>query len=65
MNNQALKQRILAYNREMAARKERAADLQILVEQLAKLPPGQLKKLLTEEVLGVLKKYGLEVTADE
>ena len=65
MNNQALKQRILAYNKEMAARKERAEDLQLLVEQLAKLPHGQLKKLLTEEVLGVLKKYGLEVTADE
>ena len=65
MKNQALKQRILAYNKEMAQRKERAADLQILVDELCKLPHGQLKKLLTEEVLGVLEKYGEVVSGDE
>ena len=30
--NEQLKARILAYNREMAARKEKAADLQILAD---------------------------------
>ena len=61
MKNQELKQRILAYNREMADRKEKAEDLMVIVEQLAKLPHGQLKKVLTEEVCAVLAKYGLEV----
>ena len=61
MKNQALRQRILAYNREMADRKEKAEDLMVVVEQLAKLPPGQLKKILTEEVCAVLAKYGLEL----
>lgn len=63
--NEQLKQRILAYNREMAARKEKAADLQILVDALCRLPYGQLRRVLTEEVLGVLEKYGLEVREDE
>lgn len=63
--NEQLKARILAYNREMAARKEKAADLQILADALCRLPYGQLKKLLTEEVLGVLGKYGLEVRENE
>lgn len=37
----------------------RAADLEILVSEIKKLPPGQLKKVLTEEVLAVLEKYGV------
>lgn len=61
MNNQELKQRILEYNREMADRKEKANDLMIIVGQLSELPPGQLKKVLTEDVLAVLAKYGLEI----
>ena len=61
MKNEELKQRILAYNKEMADRKEKAADLMVIVEALAKLPPGQLKKVLTDEVCAVLAKYGLEV----
>ena len=28
---------------------------------MGKLPPGQLKKLLTDEVIAVLKKYGLDL----
>ena len=54
-----LKAKILAYNRALAQRKEKADDLEILVAALAKLPPGQLKKLLTEDVIAVLKKYGI------
>ena len=65
MKNQELKQRILAYNREMADRKEKADDLQIIIDQMMKLPPGQLKKVLTDEVLAVLAKYGVEVGSDE
>lgn len=37
---------------------EKASDLDVLVAEMLKLPPGQLKKVLTEEVLAVLEKYG-------
>ena len=63
--NESLRQRILAYNREMADRKQKAADLQILVDALLQLPYGQLKKVLTKEVLAVLEQYGLEMETDE
>ena len=63
--NEQLRTRILAYNREMAARKEKAADLQILADALCRLPYGQLRRVLTEDVLGVLEKYGLEVRENE
>lgn len=56
-----LKAKILAYNRALAQRKEKATDLDVLVGAMAKLPPGQLKKLLTDEVIAVLKKYGLDL----
>lgn len=56
--NEELRARILVYNKEMAARKEKADDLQIIVDELMKLPAGQLKKVLTDEVLAVLGKYG-------
>lgn len=36
----------------------KATDLDILVEKLLQLPPGQLKKILTDEVLAILAKYG-------
>jgi hypothetical protein len=39
-------------------RKEKAADLDVIVSEIVKLPYGQLKKVLTEEVMAVLEKYG-------
>ena len=56
--NSALREKILAYNREMADRKEKAEDLEIIVDGMMQLPAGQLKKLLTDEVVAVLEKYG-------
>ena len=53
-----LRERILAYNRAMAQRKEKAEDMDVIATALLALPPGQLKKLLTPEVLAVLDKYG-------
>lgn len=38
--------------------REKSADMDIIVAQLMKLPYGQLKKVLTDEVLAVLAKYG-------
>jgi hypothetical protein len=56
-----LREKILAYNRALAERKEKAEDLDIILGALLKLPPGQLKKVLSDEVIAVLKKYGVEI----
>ena len=43
---------------EIDAADEKAKDLDIIVSEIMKLPYGQLKKVLTPEVMEVLKKYG-------
>ena len=40
------------------AKEEKSTDLDIIVNEIMKLPKGQLKKVLTAHVLEVLKKYG-------
>lgn len=55
-----LKEKILAFNRNVKVRKEKASDLDILVGALLKLPPGQVKKLLTPDIVAVMEKYGYE-----
>lgn len=52
---------MLAYNKAMAERGEKAGDMDVLIAAIGKLPPGQLKKVLTDEVMQVLAKYGIEV----
>ena len=42
------------------SRKEKATDMDILITALLAMPHGQLKKVLTDDVLVVLKKYGYE-----
>ena len=37
----------------------KAGDLDVIVAALAQLPPGQLKKVLTDEICAVLEKYGV------
>lgn len=56
-----LRAKIIAYNKATAERSEKAADLDVVVSALMQLPPGQLKKVLTDEVLTVLAKYGIEI----
>ena len=56
-----LKAKILTFNKASAQRKDRATDLDILVAAFAKLPTGQLKNVLTDDVTAVLKKYGIEI----
>lgn len=56
-----LREKILAYDRAMAERKEKAEDMDVIAAALLTLPPGQLKKLLTPEVLAVLDKYGKNI----
>lgn len=53
-----LREKILAYNKSVKEKADKATDLDILVAEIMKLPYGQLKKVLTDEVLAVLKKYG-------
>ena len=54
------REKIFAYNRQRAADSEAAADMRIITGGMALLPKGQLKKLLTDDVLAVLAKYGIE-----
>lgn len=53
-----LRDRIYTYNKNIAEKGEKATDLDIIVAEIMKLPYGQLKKVLTDEVLAVLSKYG-------
>lgn len=54
-----LRERIIAYNKSVAERAEKAYDLHTIVAAFKKLPPGQLKKVLNKEVIAVLEKYGI------
>lgn len=38
-----------------------AADMQAIAEKMAALPPGQLKKVLTQDIIDILAKYGVVV----
>ena len=42
----------------IAERTDKANDLDVIVSQIMALPYGQLKKVLTDEVMAVLAKYG-------
>ena len=55
-----LRDKILAYNKAVKEKSEKATDMDILVAALSQLPPGQLKKILTDDVMAVLAKYGIE-----
>lgn len=50
-----------ALKAQIDAREEKAIDLEIILAEVAKLPPGQLKKILTEPVIAVLEKYGISM----
>lgn len=53
-----IRAKIIAYNRERAADREKADDLMTL---LSALPPGQVKNLLKDEACAaILRKYGIE-----
>ena len=46
---------------KLDAQEEKATDLEIILAEIAKLPPGQRKKVLTEPVIAVLEKYGVSL----
>lgn len=53
-----LRAKIIAYNKSVKEKGEKASDLDIIVAEIMKLLPGQLKKVLTDKVIAVLEKYG-------
>ena len=53
-----LREKIYAFNKNRAVKDEKASDLDIIVSEIMKLPYGQLKKVLTDDVMTVLAKYG-------
>lgn len=56
------KEKVLAFNKTRKAEGEKAEDMDVVIRKLGELPPGQLKKLLTdEELCAVLRKYGVDV----
>lgn len=56
-----LKEKILSYNKSVAKNKEKSSDLDVILSSVMNLPPGQLKKVLSDEVLQVFRKYGVDV----
>lgn len=56
------KERVLFFNHKRKVEGEKAGDMDVVILKLGGLPPGQLKKLLTdEELCAVLRKYGVGV----
>lgn len=53
-----LREKILKYNKQVAENNKKSKDFDVLIEALMKLPQGQLKKILSEEVIALLEKYG-------
>lgn len=58
MKNKELRAKVIAFNKVAAERKEKASDMDTLVAAISKLPYGQLKKVLTPQVMIILEKYG-------
>ena len=46
---------------EIQADESAAADMRTMAEVFAKLPPGLLKKVLTDGVITILAKYGVVI----
>ena len=44
---------------EIQAAEDGRNDIQAIAAAFAKLPPGQLKKVLTEDIIAILAKYGV------
>ena len=56
-----LRKRIIAYNQAVASDASAAADMRAIAATFAKLPPGQLKKVLTDEIIAIMAKYGVVI----
>lgn len=46
---------------EIRAAEDGEQDMRTIAASLAKLPPGQLKKVLTDDIIAILEKYGVVI----
>ena len=46
---------------EIQADQNAAEDMRAIAAAMAKLPPGQLKKVLTQDIIDILAKYGVVI----
>lgn len=46
---------------EIRAAEDGEQDMRAIAASLAKLPPGQLKKILTNDIIAILAKYGVRI----
>ena len=46
---------------EIQEDREGAADMRAMAAVFSKLPPGLLKKVLTDEIIAILAKYGVVI----
>lgn len=46
---------------EIQAAEDGKNDMQAIAAAIGKLPPGQLKKVLTKEIVAILAKYGVVI----
>ena len=52
-----LREEILEYNKRVT---EKVRDMEYIANELKKLPPGQLKKVLNDNLIAVFSKYGVD-----
>lgn len=46
---------------EIRAAEDGEQDMRTIAASIAQLPPGQLKKVLTDDILAILAKYGVVI----
>ena len=46
---------------EIRAAEDGEQDMRTIAASIAKLPPGQLKKILTDDIIAILVKYGVVI----
>lgn len=46
---------------EIRAAEDGEQDMRTIAASIAKLPPGQLKKILTDDIIAILAKYGVTI----
>lgn len=54
-----LRAKVIAYNKSVREKGDKATDLDVLIAKIMELPPGQLKKVLSDDVIAILEKYGV------
>lgn len=58
------RKKVIAYNKKIAEKTEKATDMELLAAKIAELPKGQLKKVLTEEIIEILRRNGVDLTEE-